>query len=110
MIYAEKLIAAAGIVSFLLFMAATVTGFKRFRLFKYHQKVGYLCLLFVAIHFVLAASVNFYEITGVISGFFMFLTILSGFILKGRFNVHLILTVCTIMLSLAHVILNLYFG
>lgn len=110
MIYADLLIAPAGIISFLFFAAATITGFKRFRLLRYHRKAGYLCMLFVLIHLLLAVSADFYEITGLLAGFFMVLTVVSGIVFKRRFRLHLILTIITAVVSAGHVFLNLYFG
>ena len=106
----ELLLAPTGIASFLMFTAAAVTGIRRFRLLRYHRIAGYLCVLVVAIHFALAASVGFYEITGMAAGICMSLTVITGIILKRRFRLHLILTILTFIVTSFHVVLSLYFG
>jgi hypothetical protein len=106
----EQLIAPTGIASFLMFSAAAVTGIRRFRLLKYHRIAGYLCVLVVAIHFALAASADFYEITGLAAGVCMLLTAISGILLKRRFRLHLLLTILTFIVTSLHVVMSLYFG
>ena len=73
----EQLIAATGIVSFVLFLLSAVNGIPKLRLLRYHAVTSYSCLVILILH-VAAIKCDIYEPLGMIAALAMLLTIISG--------------------------------
>jgi hypothetical protein len=104
----EKLVITTGVLSGVLFLAAIITGIRRFRLFRYHALSGKLCLVLVIIHSALAISVQMIDPFGLLASVTMIFTCVSGYFIKKRIRLHIILTALTLLIVSAHVVLMLY--
>jgi hypothetical protein len=104
------LIVSSGILSFILFTGAVVTGIRRLRLLRYHRMTGISCCVTAILHSVLAFSVHMIDPLGLLAGLFMIGTSISGYRTKTRLRMHLVLTGCTFLFIIMHVILMLIVG
>jgi hypothetical protein len=102
------LIAFSGIISFILFIAAIITGIRRMRLLRYHKAAGIVCCIAAIFHGIHAFSVHMIDPLGLLAGMFMVCTYACGYRVKKRFRLHIVLTSCTMFFVIAHVLLMLY--
>ncbi len=103
----EQLIAATGIVSFVLFLLSAVNGIPKLRLLRYHAVTSYSCLVILILHAAAAIKCDIYEPLGMIAALAMLLTIISGRF-RWKLRLHIGLALFTLALTVAHVGLVMY--
>ena len=101
------LVVSSGILSFILFAGAIVTVIRRLRLFRYHRMAGISCCVTAILHSVLAFSVHMIDPLGVLAVMFMVGTFASGYRAKKRLRMHCILTLCTGLFVIMHIVFML---
>lgn len=98
-----ELIAPTGILSAALFVFALINGIPRLRLLKYHAITGYACVAVVLFHSAVALLSHIFEPLGVLATVGMLLTAVSGR-LHWKMRTHAVLVVCTLFVSILHVV------